>query len=1207
MRPKSLEIEGLQSFMEKQTIDFETLGETGLFGIFGPTGSGKSTILDAITFALYGRVKRAENGTQGIINSNCRTARVSFTFELSKDGGRKTYRIERAYQRKKNAPNSSEPKVARLVEITAAGEIPLCDRATEVSTYVKDLIGLNNEDFTRAVVLPQNSFHDFLMLDNKDRRGMLERIFYLEEYGRELEDKLKRRMAGMKSKLDVLSGELKAYEDASDEALADAQSEMEEAIRERSRVQKEAKECERRYNEAREVWGLIQEQTEFMRLEREHTASSKEVEEMRRSLDMAVKAEGLAEFIANVENVRGKLEETSRQLAEVSSGLPEMTDVLNVSKAQYEMLKKEVSAKQPGLLERKAKLSDALALKEELGAVSGNAARIHSEVLRLRNARERKDEELKNILMQLRALEKDMERLKSEIEPLKVDPEYRRQVQDGVKLKNGIDMLADGIKTLEERKKTLLESGFGLEQRLAKINEELEECVGTQKTLADEKTRCENERPVDQNALKKLSDRIHLVQGTYDLLALRKDELDKLKAKAEQLDTATTALQKSCGLLEEEREKAAAEVELSRSAYDKAVYEYSLHSVLHLSKDLKEGEPCPVCGSLHHPGPAADRGDSTDNFEEILKEEKRRLDEAEKTFREADRKSLIAAARLRTSSEQLEQLNSEIGTRLEEFAEERKKLPEKLRDMSLEEIRLEIAKANKSYEEKRQLYEEWEQRLDGLRRSLDEINKVTADKRLEQNEVNTELKGNRENIAQLENSLAESRERLEQLEREYDGFLQLYGLKDAVSELERLAENDRKLQKLQSELEKKQEEVNLRRLDAERSGEELKALDSDRIRMETEEHGLDLQMEEKASKLRELAGEAVDIKAEIENIGKTLESYNEREGKLRQDIEKLESSLNEMRVRKTTLDNQYAIYSEGLKNDSARLNAALSEKGFRDEKEAEASLLPVEKQRQLKAAIEDYDQKLLNIRAQLAMLQKKLDSRSITEEEWNAVNNAWQELSARKEACTTAGEVARNNYRLLKNKHEKWVALSARYNELSRKQGLYDQIQKLLKAELRKDNSFIDYIAEERLRYVAANASRTLGNITKHRYVLELDTEAGFIIRDQANGGAHRMVTSLSGGETFLVSLSLALALSEQIQLKGQSPLEFFFLDEGFGTLDQELLDTVIDSLERLSSRDRIIGLISHVPELRSRIGRRLVVQPPNLQGEGSKVTTEKA
>jgi len=87
----------------------------------------------------------------------------------------------------------------------------------------------------------------------------------------------------------------------------------------------------------------------------------------------------------------------------------------------------------------------------------------------------------------------------------------------------------------------------------------------------------------------------------------------------------------------------------------------------------------------------------------------------------------------------------------------------------------------------------------------------------------------------------------------------------------------------------------------------------------------------------------------------------------------------------------------------------------------------------------------------------------------------------------------------------------------------------------------------------------------------------------------------------------LALALSSQLQLKGQSPLEFFFLDEGFGTLDNTLLDIVIDSLERLSSSRRVIGLISHVPEMKSRITRRLIVDAPDRTGKGSRISLEKA
>jgi len=134
-----------------------------------------------------------------------------------------------------------------------------------------------------------------------------------------------------------------------------------------------------------------------------------------------------------------------------------------------------------------------------------------------------------------------------------------------------------------------------------------------------------------------------------------------------------------------------------------------------------------------------------------------------------------------------------------------------------------------------------------------------------------------------------------------------------------------------------------------------------------------------------------------------------------------------------------------------------------------------------------------------------------------------------------------------------------------------------------------------------------LKQLTNQRYALEVDTEGGFIMRDDANGGVRRPVSSLSGGETFLTALALALALSTQIQLRGESPLEFFFLDEGFGTLDANLLETVMNTLEKLHLQNLTIGIISHVPELKNRLARRLVVTPAEAGGAGSTVKLEMA
>ncbi|MGL4947329.1 MAG: SbcC/MukB-like Walker B domain-containing protein, partial [Cetobacterium sp.] len=99
-----------------------------------------------------------------------------------------------------------------------------------------------------------------------------------------------------------------------------------------------------------------------------------------------------------------------------------------------------------------------------------------------------------------------------------------------------------------------------------------------------------------------------------------------------------------------------------------------------------------------------------------------------------------------------------------------------------------------------------------------------------------------------------------------------------------------------------------------------------------------------------------------------------------------------------------------------------------------------------------------------------------------------------------------------------------------------------------------------------------------------------------------RDCATLSGGETFIVSLVLALALSSQLQLKGNVQLEFFFLDEGFGTLDSILLDRVIEILEEIGWKEKMkIGIISHVEDLKLRIPRRLEVSPA-VPGEAGSI-----
>ncbi len=153
------------------------------------------------------------------------------------------------------------------------------------------------------------------------------------------------------------------------------------------------------------------------------------------------------------------------------------------------------------------------------------------------------------------------------------------------------------------------------------------------------------------------------------------------------------------------------------------------------------------------------------------------------------------------------------------------------------------------------------------------------------------------------------------------------------------------------------------------------------------------------------------------------------------------------------------------------------------------------------------------------------------------------------------------------------------------------EVAELLARLLRAD-AFPRWLLDQATRALVQGASRHLMALSRDRYELDLDDRGGIAVVDLASAGQRRSVKTLSGGETFLASLALALSLAEQIaeQAASQVALESLFIDEGFGALDPDALDVAADAIEQLGSGDRVVGVVTHVTDLADRLPTRYQV-----------------
>ncbi|GGE93004.1 exonuclease SbcC [Chishuiella changwenlii] len=217
MLPIQLTIEGLYSYQERQTIDFTSLTEVGLFGIFGNVGSGKSSILEAITFALYGNSDRLGKSDFAYNMMNLKSNKLFIEFEFLNHEN-KHYKITREYKRNsKNFEKITNSGVV-LYELIDNNWMP------QESSDVEPILGLSSENFRRTIIIPQGKFQDFIQLKPTERTHMMKDIFNLHRY--DLQDKVAALNSKNTTNLNLLQGKLSGFEEVSEEIIKTHQDKL---------------------------------------------------------------------------------------------------------------------------------------------------------------------------------------------------------------------------------------------------------------------------------------------------------------------------------------------------------------------------------------------------------------------------------------------------------------------------------------------------------------------------------------------------------------------------------------------------------------------------------------------------------------------------------------------------------------------------------------------------------------------------------------------------------------------------------------------------------------------------------------------------------------------------------------------------------------------------------------------------------------------
>ena len=1066
MKPLKLTMQSFGSYGSRTEIDF-TVPNQNLFLITGDTGAGKTTIFDALVFALYGEASSGTNKKDGLELQSQYTGMETEPFvELSfyrsaADEGSVPYiihRVPRHLRLLKRGTGTTEAK--EQVSLILPDGTQYSGAGKETDARIEEIVGLSKDQFMQVAMIAQGEFMELLRVSSDEKKVIFRRLFGTEIY-RDIVEELARRS---KEKGTEIGKIRTAFQTDASHIVVPEDYENGEELREIcGKIRKSDRitivEMESLLQKLEDLVRVLEQKVKEK--EAAHLALSAARDERR---DAYTRAESLLRFYEQKEKAAQILKECDQIREEIAQKQSLSGQIIKAHQikgihSHYTDAQRTVTDTENKLEEENKGIEDlkaAAAEKQQQFKAAGTSLQAVSEELA------RTTEQVENAL----AAEKNLKKAKEDLIKIQADDE---------KTKKAVGTAEAGLKDLEENEK--------------KWQKTLNDLGTAGDELADWKV-----RKADADALGK--------------------ELGQLSERYKELETLNAGLEKT----KSEYARARAEAEEKTAEYHSAESAYLDDQAGFLASMLVPGKPCPVCGSTEHPSPCEPRADVrilTKEELERLKACAQELDNRRKSISERSAQQSAAAAEKASAIRQQE----------EALQEKIAGVPA-LQDKCSELFSLQAAEsAVDAWKE--QLEEERTLRENNVRLFSEALQKI--------------------------NSAAEQKTKLKQ---------------DAEAAREKEKELLRDLAAAKATIKKLQEEAVREFPDAQAANAALQS----------------------ATDKKNAAQAQYDL-AEAQN--KEAQSSLERSLAL---IREYSDSLPGLRQKEKTLKEDYEnslLYKDGQDG----------QKTFSGWQEI-TEQYPAAAADRLQKEVNEHEKKEAGAQSLLKSSEAEIAGRPKPDLETlgAAKEAAEQQLAASKGELDEIRGICSADLTA-------WNSLSPKMEERAKAVEEYGRIERLynhLAGKMTGARMDIEtYVQRYYLQRILYAANRRFEEMSAGQYELRMIDlqKAGEgknhgldLMVYSAVTGKEREIRTLSGGESFMAALSLALGMADQIRESASavSP-DVMFIDEGFGSLDDHSRGQAVRVLHQMVGSERMVGIISHVTELKQQIEDQLVVTKDDM------------